>query len=206
MLTWQTTNIHLLTIWAQINTCNIFTVLDTEVNSELTSTATKVRSSRCEGHLLGPWSYGSWIYNYLCNQCLLPLKLWVWNSFMARCITLCDKVRQGRATCWWFSPGTPISSTNKTDCHYITEILLKVALSTINHNNFLGQSLYSYHYHLTNVRLEKFEMTYFSIMAIFATNHVVVGYKSTNLHLSPIKCEIDTHSSDFRLLLPYVPL
>jgi hypothetical protein len=24
----------------------------------------------------GPsWSYGSWIYNYLCNQCLLPLKL-----------------------------------------------------------------------------------------------------------------------------------
>ena len=32
----------------------------------------------------------------------------------------------------WFSPGTPVSSTNKTDCHDITEILLKVALSTIN--------------------------------------------------------------------------
>ena len=31
------------------------------------------------GHM-GPsrsWSYGSWIYNYLCNQCLSPLKLWV---------------------------------------------------------------------------------------------------------------------------------
>jgi hypothetical protein len=26
---------------------------------------------------------------------------------------------------------TPVSSTNKTDCHDITEILLKVALSTI---------------------------------------------------------------------------
>ena len=26
-----------------------------------------------------------------------------------------------------FSPGTPVSSTNKTDCHNITEILLKVA-------------------------------------------------------------------------------
>jgi hypothetical protein len=27
----------------------------------------------------GPsWSYGSWIYNYLCNQYLLPLTLWVW--------------------------------------------------------------------------------------------------------------------------------
>jgi DNA polymerase III psi subunit len=28
---------------------------------------------------------------------------------------------------WWFSRGTPVSSTNKTDCHDITEILLKVA-------------------------------------------------------------------------------
>jgi hypothetical protein len=28
---------------------------------------------------LGPswsWLHGSWIYNYLCNQCLSPLKLW----------------------------------------------------------------------------------------------------------------------------------
>jgi hypothetical protein len=34
-------------------------------------------------------------------------------------------------TVWWFSPGTPVSSTNKTDRHYITEILLKVVLNTI---------------------------------------------------------------------------
>ena len=33
--------------------------------------------------------------------------------------------------CQWFSPGTLVSSTNKTDCHDITEILLKVALNTI---------------------------------------------------------------------------
>jgi hypothetical protein len=32
----------------------------------------------------------------------------------------------------WFSLGTPISSTNKTDRHDIAEILLKVALYTIN--------------------------------------------------------------------------
>ena len=32
---------------------------------------------------------------------------------------------------WWFSPGTPVSSTNKTIRHDITEILLKVALNTI---------------------------------------------------------------------------
>jgi hypothetical protein len=31
----------------------------------------------------------------------------------------------------WFSPGNPISSTNKTDRQDITEILLKVALNTI---------------------------------------------------------------------------
>ena len=24
-----------------------------------------------------PWSYGSWIYNYLCNQCRSPLMLWL---------------------------------------------------------------------------------------------------------------------------------
>jgi hypothetical protein len=31
----------------------------------------------------------------------------------------------------WFSPGTPVSSTNKTDRNDTTEILLKVALNTI---------------------------------------------------------------------------
>jgi hypothetical protein len=32
----------------------------------------------------------------------------------------------------WFSPGTPVSSTNKTDRHDMTEILLNVALNTIH--------------------------------------------------------------------------
>jgi hypothetical protein len=32
----------------------------------------------------------------------------------------------------WFSPGTPASSTTKTSRHDIAEILLKVALDTIN--------------------------------------------------------------------------
>jgi hypothetical protein len=31
-----------------------------------------------------------------------------------------------------FSPGIPVSSTNKTDRHDLTEILLKVVLNTIN--------------------------------------------------------------------------
>jgi hypothetical protein len=32
---------------------------------------------------------------------------------------------------WWFSPGTPVSSTKNTDHHDIIEISLKVALNTI---------------------------------------------------------------------------
>jgi hypothetical protein len=39
-----------------------------------------------------PWSYGSWIYNYLCIQYLSPLILLVRISIRARCTTLCDKV------------------------------------------------------------------------------------------------------------------
>jgi hypothetical protein len=44
--------------------------------------------------------------------------------------TLCDKVYQLLATGRWFSPGTPVSSTNKTDRQDITEILSKVELDT----------------------------------------------------------------------------
>ena len=36
--------------------------------------------------------------------------------------TICDKVCQWLATGQWFSPGNPVSSTNKTDRHDITEI------------------------------------------------------------------------------------
>jgi hypothetical protein len=54
---------------------------------------------------------------------------------MAKCTryTLCDKVCQGLVTGGWFSPVTPVSSTNKTDRHDITEIVLKMALNIIYH-------------------------------------------------------------------------
>jgi len=78
------------------------------------------------------WSYGSWIYNYLCNQCLSPL-MWVRMPLRRGILdtTLCDKVCQWLARGRWFSPDTRLSSTNKSDRHDITEILLKVALNTI---------------------------------------------------------------------------
>ena len=79
------------------------------------------------------WTDGGWVYNYLCNQCLSPLKLWVriliWWGVLDT--TLCDKVCLWLATGRWFSMGTPVSSTNKTDCHEIAKILLKVALNIV---------------------------------------------------------------------------
>ena len=79
------------------------------------------------------WSYGSWIYNYPCNQCLSPLMLWIRISLRRGVLntTLCDKVFPWLATGQWFSTVTLVSSTNKNDRHDITEILLKVALKTI---------------------------------------------------------------------------
>jgi hypothetical protein len=43
-----------------------------------------------------------------------------------------DEVYQLLAHGLWFSPGTPASSTTKTGCHDIDEILLKVALNSKN--------------------------------------------------------------------------
>ena len=45
--------------------------------------------------------------------------------------SLCDKVSHWLEEGWWFSQGTPVSSTKKTYRHNITEILLNVALNTI---------------------------------------------------------------------------
>jgi hypothetical protein len=45
---------------------------------------------------------------------------------------LCDNICQLLATGRWFSSGTPVSSTNKTDRQDITEASLKVALNIIS--------------------------------------------------------------------------
>jgi len=82
---------------------------------------------------LWSWSYGSWIYNYLCNQLLSPLTLWVriprWRGVLDT--TLWYKVCQWLAEGQWFSLGTAVSLTNNTYHHDITEMLLKVVLNTI---------------------------------------------------------------------------
>jgi len=87
--------------------------------------------------------YGGWIYDYLRNQCQSPLTLWVRILFRRDVLDtiLCDKVYQWLVSGGWFYTGTPVSSTNKTDRHDITEILLILALNTIAHPTHLGWSL-----------------------------------------------------------------
>ena len=60
-------------------------------------------------------------------------QLWVRIALMRGAVdkTICDKLSQWLATDQWFPQCTPVSSTNKTDCHDIVEILLKVALNLI---------------------------------------------------------------------------
>jgi hypothetical protein len=52
--------------------------------------------------------------------------------------------------------GTPVSSTNKTDCHDITEILLKVALNIINPKSNLNIMLYPVHLTMSGVWTHNF--------------------------------------------------
>jgi hypothetical protein len=72
-----------------------------------------------------------WYLNYLF---IIKIKAYLSSNPFKRGVLntiLCDKVCQWLAAGRWFSP---VSSTNKTDCHNITEIVLKVALNTINLN------------------------------------------------------------------------
>ena len=60
--------------------------------------------------------YGSWIYNYLCNQCLSPRSTDVVSSNLDQgevynIMRVCQWLATGR----WFSSGPIVSSTNKTD-------------------------------------------------------------------------------------------
>ena len=65
------------------------------------------------------------------------LTLWVQIQFRRGGLdtTLCDKVCQWLSTGLLFSPGTPVSSTNKTDRHDTTEKLLKLTWNTKNHKH-----------------------------------------------------------------------
>ena len=65
------------------------------------------------------WSYGSWIYNYLCKSVSITTKVVSSNPTHGKVysiqhyVIVCLWLSAGL----WFSPGTLVSSTSKTDCH-----------------------------------------------------------------------------------------
>ena len=82
----------------------------------------------------GPsWSYASWIKNYLCNLLITP-KVESLNLTHGEVYSIQHYVMKfvsdlQQVNC--FLQVLLVSSSNKTDCHDITEILLKVALNII---------------------------------------------------------------------------
>jgi len=64
----------------------------------------------------------AWVRTWLCKL----------QKRCTRLTVASGKVYQLLAHGRWFSPGTSASSTSKTGRHDIAEILLKVALNTIN--------------------------------------------------------------------------
>ena len=71
-------------------------------------------------------------YKPIANTAWIRAPLCKLQKGCTRLAVVSDKVYQLLAHGRWFSPGTPASSTTKTGCHDITEILLRVALNTIN--------------------------------------------------------------------------
>ena len=111
------------------------------------------------------WSYSSWIYNYICTQCIFPLTL-LFQIPLRQCVldtTLCDKVFQWHAAGRWYS-GYSSTSTNKTDRHDITVILLKVALNTITPTpqplEIKYPVCYKMHWEITNLKWNKIKLMF----------------------------------------------
>jgi hypothetical protein len=71
-------------------------------------------------------------YNPITNTAWVRARLCKLQKGCTRLAAASDKAYQLLAHGRWFSPGTPASFTTKTGRHDIAEILLKVALNTIN--------------------------------------------------------------------------
>jgi hypothetical protein len=76
----------------------------------------------------------AWFLHIVLDNILLVNKqnlIYKPNPYYVFDTTLSDKMYQWLATGRWFSPDTPVSSTNTTDRHDIAETLLTVVLNTI---------------------------------------------------------------------------
>ena len=83
----------------------------------------------------------------------------------------------------WFSPGTLVSSTNKTDWHDIAEILLKVALNNIRNLfeyilEFLKLFKRKYFFYRLNVYFLEISYCILGIIMVVIV-YMVVGFTTT---------------------------
>ena len=85
------------------------------------------------------------------------------------------------ATDRWFSPGPRLSSTNKTDCHDITEILMKVTMMTFTIMGLCPLKIYK----ISNLKYW-FQNDNFSNFW-----HIIFFYLYTNNHQIQIKFDFD---------------
>ena len=70
--------------------------------------------------------------NLITNTAWVRARLCTLQKWCARLAAASDNVYQLLAHGRWFSPGSLASSATKTGRHEVAEILLKVALNTIN--------------------------------------------------------------------------
>jgi hypothetical protein len=78
-------------------------------------------------------------YKPITNTAWVRIRLCKLQKGCTRLAAASDQVYQLLVHGRWFSPGTTASSTTKTGRHDIDEILLKVALNTINQTNQINQ-------------------------------------------------------------------
>jgi hypothetical protein len=83
---------------------------------------------------------------YLLQRVRIPLRRGELDT------TLCDKVCQWLPAGRWFSPGTPVSSINKTNHHDITEIWLFLQRCVVNFVSFYIIKLWVHTIDLTRLR------------------------------------------------------
>ena len=123
---------------------------------------------------------------YLCTHYLSPLTLWVRTPHRRGVLytTLCDAICQLLAAGRWFSPGIPVSSTNKTDRHDLTEILLKVVLNNI--------TLTRIHRHLLFFKLWKFISENLNELTVIKSSIFVVFFFYQNIILQLIQVHRET--------------
>jgi hypothetical protein len=103
--------------------------------------------------ILGKISKWLWfmVFNATFNNISVPIAIKVVSSNTAHGrgvlnTTLYDKVCQWLGAGWWFSPGTPVSSTNKTDRHDITEILFTTSTCIVRLEDICNALRYSNQY------------------------------------------------------------